>query len=1170
MQAAGAASIIAWAGAARPLRPARDHLRRARRSPPRRRRRLRVRARRARRQRGGRHRRLVPGRRDDRRAGRLADRRLLRRRPDRLGNARSRRSSGSRCSRPSLTANVFGLRVSSGFQLALSSVLIVVMAVAIASRCPRTGGDNWTPFAPHGWWAVGTAANILVWLFVGWEAVAQLAGEFRTPTSTCRARSALAFGIVTVLYVGARRRDDRRHRRQRLEGAAGRPDLRRLRPGRARRDRRARGRADDGDDERLHGRRVEAGRLARRRGRAAALARRRRAPQRPAAPARRARSRRGRRARRARRRRRQHRATSSAPRRPASSPSTCSRSGRRSGSSTDACASLARVDARDGARARRCSRRGTCSSRSSPQSRHLLSVVLEDDGPSLGSKRGPRPSFGMRFTRTVQMPVADPGDPDTRSPARLLIWVGKHQQRAPSLLGVLFGVLWMVAQALMPVRDRPGDPARASSTAYNQAPRDLDADRCSALGATQAAAGVMRHRYAVFNWLQASFRMAQIVAHHAARTGPAVRGRSRRARSSPPSRTTRCAPAAPSTSPRASRARSSPTSSSRSSCSRRRSTLGLVVLVGVPVLVLLARARHQAAPGAPARRSARRSGKLTALGADTAARAARAARDRRRAGVLRPLPPPLAGRCATPASASRCRSRRSTPPRSSSPGSSSSLVTWLGARFALAGKIDTGDLVAFYGYAAFLVIPLRTAAEAVDKVTRSLVGARRMLSVLEVERDIAGARAAGAEPPPPAPASPTRARGSSSQPGELHVPRLGAARRDGGDRRPARPLRRRGRRPARRRRRSPTLPVETVRRRIVVSEADPVLFAGTLRTRARPAGAARTGDDDRILDGDRRSRTPRTSSTRCPRASTPTVEERGRSFSGGQRQRLVLARALLSDAEMLVLVEPTSAVDAHTEARIAAAPARGAGRPDDRDRRRRARSCSTAPTASCFVEDGRVVADGTHRELLRSTPDVPPRRDARGGRMSDAAPDRGRRPSCATQATRLARRHRRGAGRRRRRCTRSRPPPASPGRRSSAASSSPCRTGRRPRHVDEIVGVLLAIPASSQTVLTWFARRASFVLSEKMFAELREDFMRRVLALPLSTVERAGTGDLVSRTTADVDALDAHDPLRGPGDDDRRDHDGAHRRRRASGSTRSPRCRASPACRCSASARAGT
>jgi ABC-type multidrug transport system fused ATPase/permease subunit len=73
-------------------------------------------------------------------------------------------------------------------------------------------------------------------------------------------------------------------------------------------------------------------------------------------------------------------------------------------------------------------------------------------------------------------------------------------------------------------------------------------------------------------------------------------------------------------------------------------------------------------------------------------------------------------------------------------------------------------------------------------------------------------------------------------------------------------------------------------------------------------------------------------------------------------------------------------------------------------------------------------------------------------------------------------------------------------------------------YVDKIVLVLAAF-LLAQTVLTFFARRASFVLSEKVFAELREDFMRRVLALPLSTVERAGTGDLVSRTTADVDSL---------------------------------------------------
>src|SRR5437763_7218585 len=99
-----------------------------------------------------------------------------------------------------LTANAFGLRVSSGFQLGLSSVLIVVMALAISVALPSRGGDNWHPFAPHGWWAVGTAASILVWLFVGWEAVAQLAGAFRRPARDLPRAIALAFGVVTVLY----------------------------------------------------------------------------------------------------------------------------------------------------------------------------------------------------------------------------------------------------------------------------------------------------------------------------------------------------------------------------------------------------------------------------------------------------------------------------------------------------------------------------------------------------------------------------------------------------------------------------------------------------------------------------------------------------------------------------------------------------------------------------------------------------------------------------------------------------------------------------------------------------------------------------------------------------------------------------------------------------------
>jgi amino acid efflux transporter len=101
-----------------------------------------------------------------------------------------------------LAANAFGLRVSSGFQLGLSAVLVAVIAIAVAVALPSRAGDNWTPFAPHGWWAVGSAANVLMWLFIGWEAMAQLAGEFQNPAKQLPRAMALAFAVIAVLYVG--------------------------------------------------------------------------------------------------------------------------------------------------------------------------------------------------------------------------------------------------------------------------------------------------------------------------------------------------------------------------------------------------------------------------------------------------------------------------------------------------------------------------------------------------------------------------------------------------------------------------------------------------------------------------------------------------------------------------------------------------------------------------------------------------------------------------------------------------------------------------------------------------------------------------------------------------------------------------------------------------------
>jgi ABC-type multidrug transport system fused ATPase/permease subunit len=65
----------------------------------------------------------------------------------------------------------------------------------------------------------------------------------------------------------------------------------------------------------------------------------------------------------------------------------------------------------------------------------------------------------------------------------------------------------------------------------------------------------------------------------------------------------------------------------------------------------------------------------------------------------------------------------------------------------------------------------------------------------------------------------------------------------------------------------------------------------------------------------------------------------------------------------------------------------------------------------------------------------------------------------------------------------------------------------------------LIVSSLGYAVLTYFARRRSYVLGETVFAQLREEFLQSVLALPLVVVERAGTGDLLSRTTNDMESL---------------------------------------------------
>jgi ABC-type multidrug transport system fused ATPase/permease subunit len=556
----------------------------------------------------------------------------------------------------------------------------------------------------------------------------------------------------------------------------------------------------------------------------------------------------------------------------------------------------------------------------------------------------------------IELPLADPGRPDTRSPTRLLLWVGRRQLGMLAA-GVAFGTIWMVAQALMPfVLGQAIDDGLAHGDNWALG-RWVGA--LLVLGVIQAVAGVMRHRVAVLNWLIASYRLIQVVAHHAARTGPAVRNRLSTGEvvatvSNDALRaggafdiTARLAGAIASYAVVAVLLLSVST------------LLGLFVLIGVPLLV--ASLSFVIGPLQRRQREQREEvGRLTALGADTVAglrvlrgiggedvflgRYRRQSQAVRRAGVHVALP-------------------QSTLDASQVllPGIFVVIVTWLGARLAVSGSLQPGELVAFYGYAAFLVIPLRTSAEAVDKITRSLVGSRRMLAVLTIEPGVAHATATAVEPPAGASLTDERS-GVVIEPGLFTcvvtptpedaaalADRLGRFVDDPGVALGGVPL--------------VELDVDDVRRRILVSETDPMLFSGTLRRELDPWGAAddatiltaiATADAQDVLDA-------------LPNGLDERIEERGRGFSGGQRQRLALARTLIADPEILILVEPTSAVDAHTEARVAR-----------RLREARDGRTTVVMTVSPLVLDqadrvlflalGRVVAAGRHRQLLGSVP----------------------------------------------------------------------------------------------------------------------------------------------------------------------------------------------------------
>ena len=328
------------------------------------------------------------------------------------------------------------------------------------------------------------------------------------------------------------------------------------------------------------------------------------------------------------------------------------------------------------------------------------------------------------------------------------------------------------------------------------------------------------------------------------------------------------------------------------------------------------------------------------------------------------------------------------------PGLFAAIVVWVAARMAVAGSLTPGGLITFYGYTAYLSWPLWVFTSSVQDYTRAVVGARRLSRLLKVT-PAAGSlvERLNLDPAAAHPVSGDLVDTDSSlrlEEGRMTAlvcpdPQVSAelATRLGRftDAGPTvtlagRPL--------------TTMPLEQVRASVVVSGAAAQLFTGTLREALdvrggpdpRPAGLEdlvraeterTTGADvdqqvraqERHMPGDDRLieaigiADAGDVLTSLSEGLAGMITEKGRSLSGGQRQRVALARALLTEAPTLVLIEPTSALDSHTEARVAA-----------QVHRARAGRTTVVVTASPLVLeacDEVVLLDSSGSELLRST-----------------------------------------------------------------------------------------------------------------------------------------------------------------------------------------------------------
>ncbi|WP_245867505.1 L-methionine/branched-chain amino acid exporter YjeH [Sporomusa silvacetica DSM 10669] len=97
--------------------------------------------------------------------------------------------------------NYRGISLSGKVQLAIVSVIALILLAVIAAALPAVDRQQFTPFAPRGWIPVGEAMTLLFWAFVGWEMIGHLAEEFEDPARDIQLSLGVSVIIVNSLYL---------------------------------------------------------------------------------------------------------------------------------------------------------------------------------------------------------------------------------------------------------------------------------------------------------------------------------------------------------------------------------------------------------------------------------------------------------------------------------------------------------------------------------------------------------------------------------------------------------------------------------------------------------------------------------------------------------------------------------------------------------------------------------------------------------------------------------------------------------------------------------------------------------------------------------------------------------------------------------------------------------